>query len=126
MSETIGDKLGYMVLIPDYGSGKLEINYENKRSVRFEIGFCPICGRNLTKPAETPGKKDYAGIIRNNITDLINKQHISTRTLSEKTGIEEDRLQDLIAGKEAALLSEEMAIISDALNVSADRLLEPQ
>ena len=46
-ASTISPQMGYMQLIPGYDRKSLHIQYEGNRSVRFNINYCPICGKKL-------------------------------------------------------------------------------
>lgn len=96
---------------------------EKFNGIEIPANFCPICGRNLSKPYVQNTEQDYCNIIRRNVKKVIDEQRVTISELARKTGISKGMLSEFLSGKVNSISAGKIALIADVLSVSVDELL---
>lgn len=99
--------------------------YGNRAKYEIPAKFCPVCGRDLSKPPVRYSEHDYSNIIRENIKREMKRDGLSYDALSRITGIAKTTIYDFLHGKVNNLSAGKVALVSDALRLPIEKLFLP-
>ena len=104
--------------------GKITL-YGSRTAYEIPARFCPVCGRDLSKPPVRYSERVYSNTIRENIKKFMERDGLTYSALSKETGIAKSTICDFLRGNLNSLSAGKIALISDALGLPIERLFLP-
>lgn len=93
-NDSTGTSSANAAIVSVFSDGRLHFVGNNNEPFDLKIKYCPVCGRNLSKPYVRKTEQDYSNIIRNRIKEELGHANISICQLSDMSGIAKSTLSD--------------------------------
>ena len=104
---------------------KIILTADERKRYEIPAKFCPVCGKAFSAQKRNT-EQNYSNIIRNNIKEEMDMEHISITQLSKMTGIAKSTLSDFLSCTIECLSADKIGLIAEALKLPVERLFLPR